>query len=88
MLGFVGTFSQRSLVDVWCPFSWGEGGRVEECSIYVLHITKGSVSYLSLLAKAYCRQGHVSGPDFGVLYRENHLRGGTPDPPGSPFLGV
>ena len=44
-------------------------------------VTKGSVSYLSLLSKAYwsyCRQGHASGPDFGVLCRENDVRGGGP----------
>ena len=38
-------------------------------------VTKGSVSYLSLLAKAYCREGHASIPDFGVLCGENDVRG-------------
>ena len=66
---------------------------------FFLLVTKGSVSYLSLLEKAYCRQGHPSGPDFAVFSRENHLRmGGVPpfpspssrgsDPPGPPFSGV
>ena len=52
---------------------------------FLFVITKGSVSYLSLLAKAYCREGHASVPDFGYYV------GPPPEariPPGSPFLGV
>ena len=42
----------------------------------LIFFTKGSVSYLSLLAKAYCRQGHASRPDFGVFSRGYDLGGG------------
>ena len=39
-------------------------------------ITKGSVSYLSLIAKAYCREGPGSVTDFGAFSRRYDLGGG------------
>ena len=47
-----------------------------------LLITKGSVSYLSLIAKAYCREGHASGPDFELLEEEMMFGGGELDSSG------
>ena len=43
-------------------------------------VTKGSVSYLSLIAKAYCREGQDSVTDFAVFSRGYDL----PPPPRSP----
>ena len=40
--------------------------------------TKGSVSYLSLIAKAYCREGQGSVTDFGAFSRGYDLGKGPP----------